>query len=58
MTPKQDMRTPAGRAGLSQRIDERGQLVVVGKIVKVDDGGAYVRKATLEDLKRDAGGSR
>lgn len=51
MTPKHDMRSAKGRAGLSQRLKERDHVVVVGRITKRDRDGIHARKASLADLK-------
>lgn len=52
--PANDQTTSIGRSGLTKRLAERDHVLVVGRIVKADEGGAYVRRATLDDLKRAA----
>lgn len=53
-----DSTQPEGRAGLSQRLKDRGHVVVLGRIEHRDKHGFSARKASLGELKRDAGGGR
>lgn len=56
--PTHDMTTEVGRLGLSQRIAKRDYVVMVGRIEHRDKHGFNARKASLGELKRDAGGGR